>query len=61
MTLFDLLHQNAVSDTDLLRKNDELGDVFTIAREVDFAFETGESGRADDFAESRMATSDSPF
>ena len=51
MTMFELLHQNAVSDTDLLRKNDELGDVFTIAREVDFAFETGDRQRADDFVE----------
>ena len=51
MTLFELLHQNAVSDTDLLHRNDELGDTLTIAREVDFAFETGDKERADDFAE----------
>jgi hypothetical protein len=50
MTMFELLDQTAVADTDLLRRNDELGDVFTIAREVDFAFETGEKERADDFA-----------
>ena len=51
MTMFDLLHQNALSDTDLLRTNDKLGDTFFIAREVDFAFETGNGQRADDFAE----------
>lgn len=48
--MFDLLHQNAVSDTDLLRQNDELGDTFTIAREVDFSFETDDRERADDLA-----------
>jgi Regulator of ribonuclease activity B len=51
MTMFDLLHQNALADTDLLRKNDKLGDIFTTPREVDFAFETGERQRADDFPE----------
>lgn len=51
MTMFELLHQTAVSDTDLLRRNDELGDTFAIAREVDFAFETSDKERADDFAE----------
>jgi hypothetical protein len=51
MTMFELLHENALADTDPLRKNDELGDTLTIAREVDFAFETGDRQRADDFAE----------
>jgi len=51
MTMFELLYQNTLADTDLLRKNDKLGDIFTTAREVDFAFETGEKERADDFAE----------
>jgi hypothetical protein len=51
MTIFELLHQNAIADTDLLRKNDKLGDVFTTMRRVDFAFETGDKQRADDFAE----------
>jgi len=51
MTMFERLTQNALADTDLLRKNDQLGDTFTIAREVDFAFETGDRQRADDFAE----------
>jgi hypothetical protein len=51
MTMFELLNQNAASDTELLRQNDKLGDIFTIAREVDFAFETGDREHADDFAE----------
>ena len=29
MTMFELLHENALADTDLLRKNDELGDTLT--------------------------------
>jgi len=49
--MFDLLAQTAVADTDLLRKNDELGDIFTTPREVDFAFETAEKERGGDFAE----------
>jgi hypothetical protein len=49
--MFELLHHNALADTDLLRKNDELGDTFTTAREVDVAFETGDRERGDDFAE----------
>lgn len=51
MTIFELLHDNALADTDLLQSNDKLGDVFTTVREVDFAFETGDRHRADDFAE----------
>ena len=51
MTMFELLTQTALADTDLLRKNDAMGDTFTIAREVDFAFETKDKQRADDFAE----------
>jgi hypothetical protein len=51
MTMFDLLTQTAESDTDLLRKKDELGDVFTTPREVDFAFESAERERASDFVE----------
>lgn len=51
MTMFELLHQTTLADTDLLRKNDEVGDNFTKAREVDFAFKTGDKQRADDFAE----------
>ena len=51
MTIFDLLHDNALADTDLLRTNDKQGDVFTTPREVDFAFESVDRERADDFAE----------
>lgn len=50
MTLFDELTQTAIADTDLLRKNDEAGDVFDMPREVDFAFESAERQNADDFA-----------
>ena len=35
MTMFELLTQTALADTDLLRKNDKMGDIFAIAREVD--------------------------
>ena len=51
MTMLELLHETALADTDLLRQNDKLGDIFTIVREVDFAFESGDRQRADDFAE----------
>jgi hypothetical protein len=51
MTLFELLTQTAIADTDLLRKNDESGDVFAAPREVDFAFESAERENAVDFAE----------
>ena len=49
--MFDLLNQTAAADTDLLRKNNELVDVFSKARQVDFAFETVGRERAEDFAE----------
>ena len=51
MTMFELLTQDALTNTDLLRQNDKLGDIFTTAREVDYAFETDDRERADDFAE----------
>jgi hypothetical protein len=51
MTLFDLLTETAKTDTELLRANDKLGDVFTASREVDFSFVTGDQDRAEDFAE----------
>ena len=51
MTMFERLHHNALLDTDLLRKNDELGDILTVTREVDFAFETDDRERGDDLAE----------
>ena len=49
MTLFDLLTQTAIADTELLRKNDESGDVFAAPREVDFAFESAKRENAEDF------------
>ena len=51
MTIFDLLKQTAELDTDLLRKNDALGDVFSTPREVNFDFEAVEREQAEDFAE----------
>ena len=51
MTMLESLHETALADTDLLRQNDKLGDIFTIVRQVDFAFESGDRQRADDFAE----------
>lgn len=51
MTLFDLLHQTDVADTDILRKSDSMGDIFTTSREVDFVFESMERQNADDFAD----------
>jgi hypothetical protein len=51
MTLFDLLTQTAISDTELLRTNNAFGDVFATPRQVDFAFESAERDNAEDFAE----------
>jgi hypothetical protein len=51
MSLFDLLTETAIADTDLLRKNDSIGDVFSTSREVDFDFESPDMERATDFSE----------
>ena len=51
MTLFDLLHENALTDHALLCLKDEQGDVFTSSRDVDFAFKTSDRERAQDLAE----------
>jgi hypothetical protein len=51
MNLFEMLTQTAIADTVLLRKKDQLGDAFSVPREVDFAFESTERERADDLAE----------
>ena len=40
MTLFDLLHENALADNDVLRLSDRQGDVFNRPRDVDFLFKT---------------------
>ena len=49
--MFELLTETALSDRDLLIQNDKRGDDYNKPREVDFAFETSERERADDFAE----------
>jgi hypothetical protein len=49
--MFDLLHENAVADLDLLRLSDRQGDVFTNPREVDFAFKAVHGENANDLAE----------
>jgi hypothetical protein len=51
MTVFDLLHENALADNALLRTNDANGDVFDIPRDVDFAFKTSDKIRAQDLCE----------
>jgi hypothetical protein len=51
MTMFELLTETAKADRDLLLQKNEAGDDFNKPREVDFAFETRERERADDFAE----------
>ena len=51
MTVFDLLHENALADNELLTKNDFHGDVFSIARDVDFTFKTGDKEKAKDLCE----------
>jgi hypothetical protein len=51
MSIFDVLHDNAVSDNDLLAKNDQRGDVFTRPRDVDFAFKTNDREHADALCE----------
>ena len=51
MGMFELLTQTAIADRDLLLKHDGEGDDFKLPRQVDFAFNTGERMRADDFAE----------
>ena len=51
MTIFDLLHENAVQDNDLLQKNNGRGDTFDTPRNVDFAFKTDDRQKANDLAE----------
>ena len=51
MSIFDLLHENAAADNELLRSNDENGDVFSTPRDVDFAFKTSDESRAKDLCE----------
>ena len=51
MTLFDLLHENALADNEALRLSDKQSDVFSRPRDVDFAFKTSDRERAQDLAE----------
>lgn len=51
MTLFDLLHENALADNDVLRLSDKQGDIFGRPRNVDFLFKTPDRERAEDLAE----------
>jgi hypothetical protein len=51
MSIFDLLHENALADNDLLHKNDAMGDMFDKPRDVDFAFKTQDKEKADDLRE----------
>ncbi len=50
-TMFDLLHENAVADHELLRASDRHGDVFSNPRDVDFAFNSANEENANDLAE----------
>lgn len=51
MSILDMLDENAAADNELLRKNDEEGDVFVTPRDVDFAFKTYDESRARDLCE----------
>ena len=46
MHITDLLHETAVADNALLYGNDAKGDIFSIARDVDFMFKTPHRERA---------------
>jgi hypothetical protein len=47
MALTDKLLRNAYEDTELLKKNDALGDDFSIARDVDFVIKTPDRRKAE--------------
>jgi len=47
MALVDQLLSTAYEDTQLLKRNDELGDDFSVPREVDFVFLSGERKNAE--------------
>ena len=51
MSILDILQENALSDNELLRKNDAMGDVFDRPRNVDFAFKTSDREKANDLCE----------
>lgn len=46
MTVIDDLLRVAYEDTELLRKNDSLGDKFSVPRDVDFLFRTQDEKKA---------------
>lgn len=50
MPLVDTLLQTAYEDTQLLLKNDKLGDKFSVRRNVDFVLRTGDGERAETVA-----------
>jgi hypothetical protein len=50
MTLVETLLDTAYEDTQLLLKNDSLGDAFSIARDVDFVLRASEHKRAETVA-----------
>ena len=45
-SIVEILLDRSKADTELLRKNDKLGDVFTIPREVDFLLRTPSEKKA---------------
>jgi hypothetical protein len=47
MAVTDDLLRNAYEDTELLKKNDALGDNFSIARDVDFVIKTPDRAKAE--------------
>ncbi len=51
MNMFDRLTETAIADTDLLLSNDKHGDILPTSRKVDFAFNTDDEQKANDFAE----------
>ena len=51
MHILDLLRENVLADNDLLVKSDARGDVFTKARDVDFAFKTTDKEKAESLSE----------
>jgi hypothetical protein len=46
VSILDILQENALSDNELLQKNDAMGDVFDRPRDVDFAFKTDDREKA---------------
>jgi hypothetical protein len=51
MSIFDLLHENAHADNDVLIAGDAKDDVFAKPRDVDFVFKTTDKEKAQDLSE----------